>query len=896
MRRGVGTFALLRRELALGPAALLLAALAAVAVFAVALAPRALDRIGDAELRDRLDGVSALTLDITGTGTLGLPDDQGGGSTASALAGSADSTIRGIPGRFEEPLRAAIGEAVWLVRTSAGDIDPEGDRPRTRLSLVVDFDWAERVRFIEGAPPVAWTGSEVWTGSDDDEAPQPPIEIAISAAAADVLGLEVGDGLAEQDRLLLVSGIYEAADPADPYWAHTSDLAEPVVDQEPGSAPVARLGAYVAPDTMAGLQSAFSNGILTMWLPVDASRLRYADLPVLAQQARKALTAASTLPFGGSLGFRTGLADELDVVGARVVSLSGLLALCVSGLAGVLLAVLALAIRTVLDRHAVALRLAVARGASRTQLRLAMLGLGALVCVPAAALAIVAAAIALPARLEVAAWVAPVVVAAIPIALFGILISPSPTGKRRDLSARGGGRARLVAEFALVALAVVAVVILARRGLAAPSAEVGIDPLLSATPLLLAIAAATLALRLYPIPLAGVRRALRRRDGAVGMLGAARAERDPALGYLAALALIVGIAVVVATTVLATTVRSGLTQAARETVSADVQVAAPDLGDDVIASIRSIPGVATAAPLVVTSGAPFRQGVDDGGVLLVVADTAALNAATGDFPVLAPGSGSAVPVLASDDWHDQLAGDELRIGEADVVLAGSTVTDALPGVSDHWLLVDSRDAAALGLDLPDADRVLIAVDAGASPAVVAEEIDEVVTAAQPGNTAGVVVVRDVDTSLAAARTPVIASLESGLLGVAVSSLALTMLAVLLATVAAAATRNRLIGVLRILGMSRRQIRGLLAWELGPLAIAAVVAGTLLGVALPVVVTSALDLRAFVGGREQPGAIIDVTAVLVAIGAFAAAVLISGAIAVALGRRLAPAGAIKMGEP
>jgi putative ABC transport system permease protein len=895
MRAGVGTFALLRRELALGPAALLLAALAGVAVFAVALAPRALDRIGDAELRHRLDGVSALTLDITGTGTLGLPDDQGGGGTASALAGSADLTIRGIPDRFEEPLRAAIGDAVWLVRTSAGDLDPEGDRPRARLSLVVDFDWTERVRFTAGAPPTAWTGSEVWTGSDDDDAPQLPIEIAISAAAADALGLEIGDELPEHDRMLRVSGIYEAVDPADPYWAHTFDLAEPVVDQEPGSAPVVRLGAYVDPDTMVGLQSAFSNGVLTVWLPVDASRLHYADLPVLAQQARKALTAASTLPFGGSLGFRTGLADELDLVGARVVSLSGLLALCVSGLAGVLLAVLALAIRTVLDRHATALRLAVARGASRTQLRLAMLGLGALVCVPAAALAIAVAEIALPARLDVAAWVAPVVLAVIPIALFGILISPSPTGTRRDLSARSGGRARLIAEFAVVALAVVAVVILARRGLAAPSAEVGIDPLLSATPLLLAIAAATLALRLYPLPLGGVRRALRRRNGAVGMLGAARAERDPALGYLAALALIVGIAVVVATTVLATTVRGGLTQAARETVAADVQVAAPDLGDAVIASIRRIPGVATVAPLVVSSGVPFQQGVDDGGVLLVVADTAALHAVTGDFPVLAPGTGSAVPVLASDDWHDQLAGDELRIGEAEVVLAGSTVTDALPGVSDHWLLVDVRDAAALGLDLPDADRVLIAVDPDASPAVVAAEVDEAVTAAQPEDAAGVVVVRDVDSTLAAARTPVIASLESGLLAVAVSSLALTMLAVLLATVAAAATRNRLIGVLRILGMSRRQIRGLLAWELGPLAIAAVVAGTLLGLALPVVVTTALDLRTFVGGREQPGAVVDVTAVLVAIGAFAAAVLISGAIAVALGRRLAPAGAIKMGE-
>ena len=89
---------------------------------------------------------------------------------------------------------------------------------------------------------------------------------------------------------------------------------------------------------------------------------------------------------------------------------------------------------------------------------------------------------------------------------------------------------------------------------------------------------------------------------------------------------------------------------------------------------------------------------------------------------------------------------------------------------------------------------------------------------------------------------------------------------------------------------------MLAWELGPLAVASVVAGTALGLALPVVVTGALDLRPFLGGREQPGVAVDPTTVLAATGAYVLVVLIAGAVAVALGRRLAPAGAIKMGEP
>ena len=40
--------------------------------------------------------------------------------------------------------------------------------------------------------------------------------------------------------------------------------------------------------------------------------------------------------------------------------------------------------------------------------------------------------------------------------------------------------------------------------------------------------------------------------------------------------------------------------------------------------------------------------------------------------------------------------------------------------------------------------------------------------------------------------------------------------------------RRLLGVLRILGMSRRQLRGVVAWELGPIAVTAVVVGTAVG--------------------------------------------------------------------
>ena len=119
---------------------------------------------------------------------------------------------------------------------------------------------------------------------------------------------------------------------------------------------------------------------------------------------------------------------------------------------------------------------------------------------------------------------------------------------RGDLRVRSRSRVRWVAEVAVVLLAAVAVLLLTRRGLVAASTVVGTDPLLAAAPVLLAAASCVVALRIYPIPLRAAQRAQRGRRGAAGLLGAARAVRDPALGFVAALAMVVGIFVVIFST------------------------------------------------------------------------------------------------------------------------------------------------------------------------------------------------------------------------------------------------------------------------------------------------------------------------------------------------------------
>jgi putative ABC transport system permease protein len=95
-------------------------------------------------------------------------------------------------------------------------------------------------------------------------------------------------------------------------------------------------------------------------------------------------------------------------------------------------------------------------------------------------------------------------------------------------------------------------------------------------------------------------------------------------------------------------------------------------------------------------------------------------------------------------------------------------------------------------------------------------------------------------------------------------------------------------------MTPRQVRGLVAWELAPVAIAAVVAGSALGLALAFIVTGLLDLRPFVGGTDPVEPAVPVALVAAVSVGFALVVIAAGFIAIAAARRISPATTVKMG--
>lgn len=889
---------LLRHGLAGSGASILVAVLVALSVLAVTAAPRALGALSTAELRHELGQASPALIDLTGGGRIGLIEGLPAGTDSETLLGSTDAAIDQIADGIPAPLGDHLGEPQWYTRSAAASGTlPDGVPLELKMYLAVDLDYESRIRFVDGAAPAAWSGND-----RDDTASElrPPIEVAISQAAAETLGLGVGDVIADYlPAPVEISGVYEPLDPDEGYWVHASDLDHATIEPQTGQVTVARTSAYISPDSVAGLVPTLAVGQLAAWIPVIPDDFAYTDAAELATQARTLIATGTALPNFGELSFHSGLPDALERVVGRVTASSALLALCVSGLLGVLLAVFALGVQSVLARRRAALALAAARGAGALQLRGAMLLEGLALVLPGSLLAYAVVVLLMPEEVGVIGWALPAAVAAAPPLLFAIVTSPrSLRNPRTDLQVRSRSRVRGIAEIGLVALAVIALFLLARRGLVASADAVGIDPLLAATPLLLAAAVGVGVLRLYPIPLLAVQRALRRRTGAAGLLGAARAVRDPALGFAAALALVVGISIVVFSTVMASTVRAALDDAVHETVGADVRVTAPAIDDDTLARLRALDGVRAVAAPSYLGDVPFVRDADDGVASIVLVDTGDLRAVGIDVPDgLDTKVGGRIPVLASSDWAPRVGDGVIQLGEpgVDATRVGAVDSDAVPGAGVRWLLVDAAFADELGLE-SDAERAFVDVDDGASVTSTAAAIGELVADALPSSAREQVQVTDAQTELAELRSsPVVASLDGVLLIAAAVSLLLTMLTVVLASVAAAATRTRTVGMLRVLGVSPRQLRVLLAWELGPVAVTAVVVGSALGIALSFIVNAALDLRAFVGGRTQPDVVVDPVAVLVAVAAFVVVVVIAGLLAVVIGRRVAPAATLKMGE-
>ncbi|RLK49006.1 FtsX-like permease family protein [Microbacterium telephonicum] len=876
----------------------IVAALVLVLSLLATAAPLALGVLADAAMRDRLASLAVTERDVVAD-PAGGPQTVGVTSTpeTDVVWARWNDQIDGIRDSAEAPLPDLLGPAQTVTRTGMMYLAPTRE-----IALAFSPDAERHVEIVEGSVPSTPPAmSEV-------SAEVPPIQIMLSEQSADELGWTVGETrtVAAYGAVvsLTLSGIFRATDPAEGFWQHAPSIIDPQIDDDGNRARAVKATAFAHPGALAFANYINQELATTVWFPLDADAIDAADAAEVAASLR-GLTAVShtigTQADGwGILGlrFEADIAGQIETALAQQTATNALLAMLVAGPAGVAVAVVVLGCRLILEGRRPALRLLSARGASIAQLR-GLLAAEGVIVGPVAAIVGAAVAIVLGAAWASAVPTAGTLAAAlVPTALLAfaplvILWVLAPTAAERlpraDLGRRRS-RLRTILEGAVCVLAAVAVALLLLRGYSD-----GVDVLLAATPLLIALAACLLTLRLYPLPLRALWRRARAGAGLNAFLGAARALREPAIGLTPVLALTVGVSVAVSAGVLLSVVDRGTADAARAQVGADMRVTGGSFSPDTLVQVGELPGVAAATGISgLVSATVDVAGVRKATSVFVV-DAAALRGVQGDGPgMLPPGTALApgddpVEMIVSDALADTIDGEtDLHLDGADARVSGITRGPVPIGSRENWAAIDVSAAdTVLGRD--PSDRVLLLrLDETADADTVRAGLLDLL-----GPTVRVDTATDVASRLSGG--PAAQGVRVALLAATASAALLGALALAMTLTLAAGARARTVALLRTLGAPRRAGTALTLWEVCPPVVAALVTGTVFGALVPLVMMAAVDLRPFTGSSIAPAYVIDPAVLAVTLGGFLALSALSTTLALFVSRRVRAAGALRTVE-
>lgn len=926
MSRRVSTRALVAHHIRSGLGGTgIVAALVAVLAFLATVAPIALGIMGDAALRDRLDGLAPTERDVVSENPGGFPQVPYTAVplTTDEVWGGFQQAVEGIRGGADAPLPDTLQPA-RMITTSR---DNQVLESRTQaLTVAFDPGYEDEIRVTEGRLPEAAVttltpppelGGEANsatqvilpepTGSgliDPESGLEVPlynrIEAVASTDAAAEVDWKVGEvrtiGMLSMPVEVVLVGLFEAVDPKADYWQHVPSVLTPKIFDDGNRARVVTPTVYAAPASLVadGLGGTYATKV---WYPIDTATIDGED----AEQTVAALnkltavshTVAESSGGGGILALRfdADITTEIEYALAQEASTAAVIAMIVAGPVGVAIAVLVLGCRLILEGRRAGLRLLSARGASLAQLRrlLAVEGVlaGTVPAVVGAVAAVLVGTLVLGATPGVAGLVPAIVLALAPIGIL-LVLAPSVAERqvRADLGQRGS-RLRLISEGVLAGLAAVALVLLFVRGYSD-----GVDLLLAATPLLLALVACLVTLRLYPMPLRAVLGRARAGAGADAFLGSARALREPSIGLVPVLALVVGVSVAVSSGVLLSVLQTGITEAARAQVGADVRITGASFTRDQLDRLAEVEGVADATGI---SGAePAKLDIDGvkRGTSVFVVDAADLRAVQGDGPgMLPPGvslepGASPMPLVASGAAADLIGDAEpLDVDGVDAEVAGITRGPVPIGTRENWVAIDSSYAEdVLGRD-PTDRTVLVRLDEGVAVSAVEDDLRAVVGADVRVDTPDEIADR-------IGSGPAVQGVRWALLAATAVAALLSALAIVMTLALASGPRARVLALLRTLGAPRRSATSLAVWEIGPPAVAAVVAGALFGAVVPFVVLAAVDLRPFTGSPLAPAYRLDPGILLLTLGGFLALAALLTAIALLVSRRIRAAGALR----
>ena len=829
--------------------------------------------------------VAGTVADAAGRATLvatspGRPQDTVTVRNPQAAAGvREDAAVAALD--LPPDLAAVLHPPVGSVTTSELQVLGDGPGRYLRLAYASGPRGVPAVRWIAGRAPV---GSLEGAGQVPEESSPWPVQVGLSRAAASALGVEVGDRLDAVDSEsrgvdVRVSGIFVAEDTDDEAWQ-----ADPRLLHPSGASPLRiSASALVSDESLPDLALAVPADDLTrrvLFTPRPA-QFRWRQTDSLAREAASLKAKPSRNADGGTArSWETQLDSVLRRAHDEAATARAQAAVLVLGLLAGAALVLALTAQLLVRRRSAALVVARERGA----------GLGTIAAellVESVTLTTVATAVGIAATwllVGSVSWTWPLPVAAVgvlAVPVLGLWVSANAASGRRVPANRGARRRllrarrlrRVVAETAVVAATLAALVALDQRGVISTGSDDSVDLLAVSAPTLVIVLGALAVLRLVPWAARVTLSRLRRSVRAVPFLSAASAGADAArpLPFLV-IALAVGQLTFGAA--LAASLAQGQSAEAWRSVGADARLEAEQSPGLVPLARRVLdaPGVDGAVAARVADGVLASSGTSAAVVRLVVVDSDAYARLLSHTPYAAPqlrrlhrGDTVAVPALVGGGLSGRRT---LTISWQDTEVPLRVVGSA-PKITNGSTPVVVVDAAAFTATGPPAPPGTIwATGPGAAAALDAVR-------GEAGSVAPVVDRRDV---LAHQRAAPLGRGLRELVLVAGGLLSLlVVLGVLLGAALGATTRLASLSRLRTLGLFRAEARLVLAGHLLPPVLLAAVTGAVLGAACAIGLLPMLDLGLLIGPTKvTPVAVPWWTAALIALLAILPAALVVGA--------------------
>lgn len=905
------------RASALGVAGLVLA----TALIAAA-APRLLAHLADSTLRSTVADAAPVLRNIQF-----VRDDRLGTNDPTPLA-AVEALGKRLTDSLPPGVAALVASSGWTISTGRWTVEPPSGNPAT-VRLQVQPDAMSRLTLKEGRWPTGATTTSPDLASET--VPQPEVvtfEVALSAATARALQRQVGDvislssdpsdplvGRSPRDAIgARIVGLFQVDDPQDPWWLSDTSLAEPAIRSLGGDSRITDAAALLSPDAYGPYLAAATPYLVdyTFHDYVDPARLRSAAVdPLLVELKRLESTYPPTVkPFlqdtFQATAMREGLRQLIETYRARWASALAVLTIGAIGPASVAIGALGLVIGLAAQRRRSSLALARGRGASLGQIVVAVVAESLLLAVPGAILAFIAALVLVPADPVIPSLAAAGAVVVTTVLLLVIATLPATRGP-----AYGSGREvapptrptsrRLVLEGLVVAIAVVGAALLRERGLRGASTVgqlSGADPLVAAVPALVGLAAGLVAVRLFPYPMRALAWLARRRRDLVPMLAMRRATDSRRVGPSLIVLMVTAAIWAFSSSVLIYLDRAS-DVVAWHNVGADYRIQS---GTGSIPSTFDPTTVAGVEDVAIAHLAAVNLGAQHISAELVALDTSDYDRVTAGTPAalalpldLYAATADTISIVISRTIADRSGG--LKIGDqANVSVGGASfpmrvaaIVDDLPGLGGGIQFVIASRAQMLALRPSVAlDPTIMFVRA---PPAAADAIGQAARAVMAA--AAIIDSRAAETD-AIRISPTTTAVVAGITAAAGVAFVYAVLALAAGLALAGAAEAVEVAHLRTLGLSGRQVAGLVVVEHGPVVGTAFVAGIALGLATFVLLRPGLGFESLIGSSVDVPIVPDPGQLAAVLGGIVAVVVLGLVVGTVMQRGAAPMAALRRG--